>query len=217
MKHYLSTVLALACAVLVISLIVMKRGDSAQHESDAGAIADYSNRLDSAQLDLSTCHGTAIILSNSLNECQSAALAFSNRLTEAESAVAFDAEQITNLNRQVASAESENQTLNRQVADLTNQMAGLTQQITSTQASLVQTNTALVQAYKDYGLLENRLRRDVAERMIVERRFYNSWALQDQLEELKQNPGRVISAERIYAGLDVEVNSNGTFHVLSPE
>lgn len=215
MKHYPSALLALACAVLVVALMVTKRGDNAQHETDAGAIADFSNRLDSAQLDLATWHGTALIFSNRLDECQSAALTFSNQLLAAGSTLALGAEQITNLNRQIAAAAAENQTLGRRVAELTNQMAGLTRQITTTQASLDQTNQNLVQADKDYGLLENRFRREVAERMVVERQFYNPWALQDQLQKLRQNPARVISAEQIYAGLDVEVKSNA-LHVIAP-
>ena len=113
MKQYLSIVLALVCAVLVVSLIVMKRGDNAQHENDAGAIADFSNRLDSAQMQIAFCKGTMLTLSNSLDESQSASLTFSNHLIEAESAIVLDTEQITNLNRQVAEVESENQTLGK--------------------------------------------------------------------------------------------------------
>jgi chromosome segregation ATPase len=209
MKQYLSMVLALACAVLVISLIVMKRGDNAQHANDAGAIADFSNRLDSAQMQIATGKGTILTLSNSLDESQSASLTISNHLIEAESAIALNAEQITNLNRHVAEVESENQTLGRRVMDLTNQMAGLTSQIAST-------GTNLDQANKDYALLENRLRRDVAERIVVERKFNNPLELQAQMQKLKKNPAGVISSESIYAGLNVEVKSN-TVHVISPD
>src|SRR5271155_5776512 len=102
MKKYLSQALALACAVLAIFLIVMKHGDDEQHENDAGAVADFSNRLDSAQVQIATCNGTILTLSNSLGESQSASLIFSNQLTEAESAIALDSEQTTNLNRRVA-------------------------------------------------------------------------------------------------------------------
>jgi septal ring factor EnvC (AmiA/AmiB activator) len=106
--------------------------------------------------------------------------------------------------------ESENQTLGRRVMDLTNQVAGLTSQIALTEASLNQAN-------KDYALLENRLRRDVAERIVVERKFNNLSELQAQMQKLKKNPADVISSESIYAGLGVEVKSNGTFHVISPD
>jgi chromosome segregation ATPase len=208
MKQYLSTILALACAASVISLIVIKRGDNAQHENDAGALADFSNRLDSAQTQVAFCNGTILTLSNRLDESRSASLTFSNQLMEAESTIVLATEQITNLNRQVAEVESENQTMGRRVMDLTNQMAGLTSQIALTGASLNQAN-------KNYALLENRLRRDVGERLVVERKFNNPSELQAQIQYLKKHPAEVISAESIYAGLEVEVKSNA-FHVLSP-
>jgi chromosome segregation ATPase len=140
MKHYLSIALALACTVLVISLVMIKRGDDAQHENDAGAIADFSNRLDSAQIQIAACNGMILTFSNSLNESQSASLTFSNQLTEAESAIVLGAEQITNLNLHVAEVESKNQTLGRRVMDLTNQMTSqvtaLTKQIALTETNL---------------------------------------------------------------------------------
>jgi septal ring factor EnvC (AmiA/AmiB activator) len=208
MKQYLSIVLALVCTGLVVSLVVMKRGDNAQHENDAGAIADFSNRLESAQMQIAACNGMILLYSNRLEESRSASSTFSNRLIEAESTIALDTEQITNLNRQVAGIESENQTLGRRVMDLTNQVADLTSQI-----SLIETN--LDQANKDYALLEDRLRRDVAERVVVERKFNNLTELGARIWYLQQNPAAAISAESIYAGLDVEVKSNGTLHVIS--
>jgi chromosome segregation ATPase len=210
MKQYLSTVLALVCTVLVIALIVMKRGDNAQHENDAGAIAGFSNQLTSAQVQIASCNGTILTLSNRLDESRSASLTFSNHLIKAESTIVLDTEQITNLNQQVAEMESENQTLGRRVMDLTNQMASLTGLITLTGASLDQANT-------NYALLENRLRRDVAERIVVERKFNNLSELQAQMQKLKKNPAEAISSDSIYAGLGVEVKSNGTFHVISPD
>jgi chromosome segregation ATPase len=210
MKQYLSTVLALVCTVLVIALIVMKRGDNAQHENDAGAIAGFSNQLTSAQGQIASCNGTILTLSNRLDESRSASLTFSNHLIKAESTIVLDTEQITNLNQQVAEMESENQTLGRRVMDLTNQMASLTGLITLTGASLDQANT-------NYALLENRLRRDVAERIVVERKFNNLSELQAQMQKLKKNPAEAISSDSIYAGLGVEVKSNGTFHVISPD
>ncbi|HEY5040602.1 MAG TPA: hypothetical protein VIK53_01205 [Verrucomicrobiae bacterium] len=220
MKSFLSTILALVAVVLVVSLVLMKRSDNAQHETDAGAINDYSNRLDSAQTKIAIGNGTILTLSNSLNECQSASLTLSNHLGATESAKALDTERITSLNRHVAELETENQSLSRRldqrVMELTDQMAVLTSQLASTQASLTQTNKDLVQAYKDYGLLENRLRRDVAERVVLERKYHNVSELQARMQYIKANPDELISAESIYSGLDVEVNSNGTAHVISP-
>jgi len=212
MKQYLSTALALVCIGLLISLVAMKWTDNVQYENDTSAIAGFSNQLASVQMQVAAYNGTLITLSNTLNESQSVALTLSNHLAEADSTILLDAEQITNLNRQVADVESENQTLTQtfgqRVTDLTNQVADLTRQITVT-------DTNLAQANKDYALLENRLRRDVAERLVVERKFYNLPALEAQMERLKTIPGGEVSAESIYAGLEVEVKSNAV-HVIAP-
>ncbi len=213
MKKYRSIVLTLGCVALVITLIVMKSGDNTQHESDAGMITDYSNRLDSAQTEIAIGNGRILTLSNRLDESWSAALTFSNQLTEAQSTMARYAGQITNLTERVARAESENQTLTQRVADLsgqlTNELASFTQQLTSVKTNLDQAN-------KDYVLLENRLRRDVAERLVVERKFYNLTELKAQIDRLEEDPSiPQVSEQGIYAGLDVEVQSD-RFHVISP-
>jgi len=209
MKQYLSIAFALVCTGLVISLIVIKRGDNAQHENDVGALAGCSNQLTLAQAQIIGCNEIILALSNRLDESESAALGLSNHLAEAQSAMALDTDQITNLTRQVAAAESENQTLSRRVMELTNQAAGLAKQIALTGSNLNLAN-------KNYALLENRLRRDVAERVVVERKFNNPLELQAQMQHLKKHPAEAISADSIYAGLDVEVKSNA-FHVIAPE
>lgn len=214
MKSILSTAFALACVLLIIAIVVIKQGDNARHQSDVGSIADYSNRLDSAQTQLAIYTGMTIDLSNRLDQCHAASLTLSNQLT---ATLTRDAEQITNLNQQVTASISENQTLNRQIVNLTNQVARLDQQIAQSEARLTRTHQDLTQAHKDYALLENRLRRDIAQRVIVERKFNNPSKLQAQMETLKQHPAREISADSILAGLNVEVNSNGAFHVLAAD
>jgi hypothetical protein len=221
MRQCLSIALTLVCTLLVISLIMMKRGDDAQHENDAGAIAGFSNQLDSAQIQIAACNGTILTFSNSLNESDAVSLTFSNQLTEAESTSALETEQITNLNLQVAGLISENQTLGQRVLDLTNQMTSqvtaLTRQIALNQTKIALTQTNLDQANKDYSLLENRFRMDVAERLVMQRKFYNREELQAQIQRLKEDPFvQEISEQSIYAGLDVEVKSN-TYHVISPD
>ena len=213
--------LTLVCTLLVISLVMMKRGDDAQQEKDAGAIADYSNQLDSAQIQIAAGNGTILTFSNSLNESQAASLTFSNQLTEAESTVALDTEQITNLNLHVAELVSENQTLGQRFMDLTNQMTSqMSSEVTALTRQIAMTQTAqtnLDQANKNYALLENRFHIDVAERLVMQRKFYNRAELKAQLQRLKEDPFvQEISEESIYAGLDVEVKSN-TFHVISPD
>jgi chromosome segregation ATPase len=192
-----------------------KRSDDAQHENDTSAITDFSNQLTSAKAKLINRDETLIVLSNNLSANQSAALTFSNQLAEAQSTLVLGAEQITNLTRQVAQMTLEKKTLDQHAMDLTNQMTMLTSQMAGLTNQNALARASLDQAYKDYSLLENRLRRDVAERLVVERKFNNPSELQTQMEKLKKNPAETISAESIYAGLDVEVKSNA-FHVILP-
>jgi chromosome segregation ATPase len=213
MKNYLPMVLALACAVLVVSMVVMKRDDNAQHESDAGAFADVSNRLESARMQVAGCEGTLVTLSNTLNESQLASLTFSNQLMDAQSAIARDAEQITSLTRQLAAVESEKQTLDQSIVDLNSQM---TNQVAALMSQLASTQTNLNQLTKGCVLLEDRFRRDVAERVVAERKFNNLSELQAQMKYLEKNPAKVITAEGILAGLDIVVKSNA-FYVYSPD
>ncbi len=178
-------------------------------------LPDISNQLDSAQTDLAVCNGKLLALSNSFSLCQSVSLAFSNQLIQAQSAAALDADRITNLNRQIIEAKMENQTVSQRVLDLTNQISSLLQQMTALTGKIAVAESNLNRANNDYASLEDRLRQDVAERLVVERKFNNLSELQTQMETLKKNPAREISAEGIYAGLDVEVKSNA-FHVISP-
>jgi chromosome segregation ATPase len=214
MKTYLSAALALVCAVLIIILFVIKSGDNAQHDADAGVIADFSNRLDNAQADLNIAAGNLLILSNRLDAGQSALLAVSNQLSAAESNNISSGQQMASLNQQVADLKAAGETFGQSVMALTNQLNGqlaaLSNRIATTEASLQSANQQL-------SLLENRLRRDVAERLVMQRKFYNREELQAQLERLKDDPfTEEISEQSIYAGLDVEVNSN-SFHVISPD
>jgi len=155
-----------------------------------------------------------LALSNSLGQSQSAALGFSNQLAGTQSAVASGLGQITDLDHQLLAAKSENHALGQSIATLTNQVASMASQTTALTSKIFLTQSELAHVNQDYALLENRLRRDVAERLVVERKFNNPLELQGRLQFLKTNPVVVVSEESIYAGLDVEVKSNA-FHVIS--
>jgi DNA repair exonuclease SbcCD ATPase subunit len=220
MKLLSIVILGLLCLGLAVSFFVSKRNNDAVHEKDAETITTASNLLSSSQTEVAAFKGKVITLSNESATCQSASLTFSNALIEAKSAFATAAaakegleRQITDLNRQInqqsTQLETEKQAASQSIADLTHQMAELTNQIASAGASLLQAN-------KDYALLDNRFRRDVAERVIVERRFNNRTELKAQLQYLLLNPGNETSEDRIREGFNVVVKSN-LCYVIAPE
>ena len=109
MNKYLSIILTLACAALVVGLIVVKHGDNAQHDTDTSSINDLSNQLSTAQSQITADEETILVCSNSLEatsnsltQALSDSAGFSNHLSEAESIIALQSGQITNLNRQMA-------------------------------------------------------------------------------------------------------------------
>jgi chromosome segregation ATPase len=221
MKHLPGVILGLVCLALVVSLFVSKQKNDAQHQQDAGAIISASNLLSSCQTEVAGFKERALTLSNSLETCQSTSLTLSNQLIEAKSAFATAKErldrqitefnrQVTDLNRQTAQWETEKQASSERIADLTRQLAELTNQIASARASLFEAN-------KDYALLDNRFRRDVAERVIVERKLNNRAELKAQLEYLLWNPSKEISEDRIREGLNVVVGKSNLCYVIAPE
>ena len=215
MKTYLTIAFAAVSVVLAVVLFTTKNSDNAQISADAGVIVDFSNRLDTAEMHASERNGTLIILSNTLAECQSASTAVSNRLTAAQATLALNAEQITKLNQQVTVGNTENQALNQRLSGLTNQVAGLAGRLALTQTNLARTTQDLAQARKDYSLLDNRFRRDVAERVVVERKFNTYAEVEAQTKKLWSKSVPLATPESIYKGLDVEVKANGEAHVIA--
>lgn len=211
MKLYLPIILGVVCLTLVGVLVKTTKDANARHDTDVSTISSYSNRLDAAETELNVRGQTILTLSNSLDECRSASMTLSNQLADAQTTVLNQSEQITNLTGHLATVTAEKLALDGQRVSLTNQVFTLTNQ-------LVQTRTTLAQANKDYALLENRFRIDVAERLVMQRKFYNPDELQTQMDRLKTYRGAFdVTADQIYAGLNVEVKSNGTVHVISPD
>jgi chromosome segregation ATPase len=216
MKSILLVILGIVSLALAVTLYLTKQSDSAQHTTDGAAILDLSNELSTAQAQYAANSDTIITLSNSLAQAQSGSLALSNQLADSKSALVRDADQIASLNTTVSEIETTNQVVNQRATALAGQVTALTQQLSLTQTNLAGVNEALAQANDQYGLLENRFRINVAERVVMQRKFYNRRELQKQLDSLKNFPSVEVSDDMIYAGLDVEVRSNGTFHVIKP-
>jgi chromosome segregation ATPase len=214
MKYLLSVILGLLCAGLAIALFSSKRDYEEQHAKDAETITSTSNMLSTAWKEVAAIRGNVSTLSNQFETFQSTALTLSNQVIEAQSALAIAKEaserQIAELKAQSAQLETEKQVSSQRIAELTNHISDLTNQIASAQ-------TNLLQASKDYALLENRFRRDVAERIIVERKFNNRKELQAQLDYLQWNSAKEISEDRIREGLNVVVGKSNLCYVIAPE
>jgi peptidoglycan hydrolase CwlO-like protein len=217
MKTYLTIVLSAVSVGLLAVLFVTKHGDNAQIEAGNTSLADCSNRLDTAQTQLAARDSQIVGLNSALAEASTAALASSNLLAEAQGKILLQNELMTGLNHRLDDAKKEQANLATQIDGLNAQIASVSNQLTATQASLTQTNTALVQSQKDYAALEGKFRQDVAARTVAERRFNNLIEVQAQEKKLMKSGAAWVTPESIYAGLNVEVLSNGNVHVIAPE
>jgi chromosome segregation ATPase len=216
MKTILLVLFGIVSLALAIVLYTTEQGDTKQHNTDNASILDLSNDLNSVQAQVAASSVTINTLSNSLTESQSGSLSLSNQLVDSQSALSHNVEQIASLNTKLAGMVTTNEAVNQHATELAGQVAALTQQLSLIQTNLAGTTKTLAQANQDYYLLENRFRADVAERVVFQRKFYNPLELQEQLERLKVDPSGEVTSDMIYAGLDVEVRSNGTFHVMEP-
>ncbi len=217
MKPYVSVIFAVACIVLAIGLFFTKQSATSQREADTVVINDYSNRLDMATMQIVGRDGALLNLSNRLEQTLVDTVSLSNQLSAAASSLARHSDLFTNLTAELTGLKADKVTLEHSVTDLKDQLDGVKQQFSASQASLKETNNALIDTRKQNALISDRLRQDVAERLLAERKFANPAELQSQIKKLQTNPTKEISLQSIYAGLDVEVRSNGTFRVLSAD
>ena len=76
---------------------------------------------------------------------------------------------------------------------------------------------ALAEVSNQNILLQHAFLRDVAGRLVVERKFNSLTEVQAQEQKILSSPARIPTLESIYAGLNVEVTSNGVARVIAPE
>jgi chromosome segregation ATPase len=217
MKNVIAIFLGLIAVILGVALFMIKSGDNTQIANLNTSLSDCSNRLDIVNAQVIVRDTQLYTLSNNLATASAAVTDVSNQLTVAETTIADQKQQVGKLNSQLTDLGAQNDALNRSLIDSTNQLIAANQVQQATKASLEQTNAALVQLQSDYSVVGQRLREDVAARLVLERRWRNPQALQEQVDYLKYSPEEIITPERIYAGLNVLVSSNGSVRVLSPD
>jgi septal ring factor EnvC (AmiA/AmiB activator) len=217
MKNVVPIFLVIIVVILGVALYFIKTGDNTQIANLSSSLSDCSNRLDIVNAKVTVRDTQIYSLSNDLATASVAVGDISNQLVQAQATLDDQKSQVGKLNAQLTEANAQNEALNRSLLDATNQYNTLSTLQQATKASLETTNAALVQLQSDYGVLGQRLQEDVAQRLVLERRWRNPQMLSDQVDFMKNSPEETITPERIYAGLNVLVSSNGSVKVLSPE
>jgi predicted nucleic acid-binding Zn-ribbon protein len=237
-------VLVIACVGLAIALVVLKSQSDAMQKKDSFTILQFSNDLDKANIKIDDLNQTNLRLSDDLDTNRLMLTVASNELDEATNQLATttlslqDAQlQITNLNARINDLETQNQVLDQRVDTLSNTIVSMDTQITVTQMKLAVSET-------NNTFLEGELKREVAQENELEHKFNDLKEVRDQVHKLRDNllmarrlawmrqgvdPTQIQKGGQImmqrssaptnaspYSSLNVEVNSDGSVHVIPP-
>ncbi len=178
-------ILVAVCAGLLIALIATKKQSNDQHSKDASTILQFSNDLDTANIDLNDLRQVNLMLTNDLSSTRQALEAASNNLAETSSQLAgakteieSDQNQITNLNGRISDLEEQNKVLDDRATMLSNNIALLDDQIAATQQQLAtaQTNNTFLAA---------ELQKQMAQKAELERKFNDIDDVRAQVKKLR--------------------------------
>lgn len=182
-------ILAVACLALAIALVTFKHQADIQQQQSASTISDVSNQLAKANLHVESLNQANLNLNTDLEASRQQSLAISNSLTTkltetagtlaaTESSLQDAQQQITNLNTRITDLEAQNQVLDQRANSLSNTIAQLDTQITLTQMKLATATT-------NNEFLAKELKRQIAERANLERKFNDLAELRAQVHKLK--------------------------------
>jgi chromosome segregation ATPase len=203
------TILAIACAGLAVALIVIKTQSNAQATKDASTISGISNQLDKAQASINDLNQVNLALNSEIATNRETTSALSNQLAESSATLASTEatligaqEKITNLNGRITDLETQNRSLDQRLVDMTNAMTTLDSQIALTERQLAESRT-------NNAYLSSELKRQVAERAELERKFNDLKTMRAQVKKLREDLIVAQRLEWIRQGIDPTTPKKG--------
>ena len=236
--------LAVAVIGLAIALFAVKKSGEEQHMTDVSSIVDFSNQVVNANLKINDLNQVNLMLTNDLALSQQQSAQLSNSLVAAaatiaasEATIATARDQITNLNLRIGDLETQNKVLDQRASELTNSIAQLNSLIEDTRSKLDASET-------NSAFLQQALQSQLAQKAEIEHKFNDLDELRTQVKKIKdelfmarrlqlmkndnsQKKGAQLLMERTVTvtnapaaapnyGLNVEVGSDGSVHVIPP-
>jgi chromosome segregation ATPase len=188
MKKQLGIViLVVLCVGLVIALIVGKKQADTQRKKDADTILDFSNQLTTASASLDELRQVNLVLTNDLDASRQALVTLSNQYIATSDSLSNTQTTLKATQDQIADLEAQNQALDQRASGMSNAIATLSAQITETQMKLVEFET-------NNAFLENELKRQVAQKAELERKFNDLSQVRAQVRKLR---GDLLVARRL--------------------
>jgi chromosome segregation ATPase len=181
MKTQLGVViLIVVCVGLCIALVVGKKQADTRQKTDTYTILDFSNQLTTASASLDDLRQVNLMLTNDLDISRQGLMILSNQYIAASASLSDTKTALKTAQYQITSLEAQNQALDRRAAEMTNAIATLSAQITETQKKLVESET-------NNTFLENELKRQVAKKAELERRFNDLSQVRTQVKRLRDD------------------------------
>lgn len=184
-------ILAVACVGLAVALVAIKRQAEAQQKDSANTIVDFSNQIAKANLHIEDLSQANLSLNNDLATNRQMSLALSNQLSaqlaetagtlaNTEASLQSAQQQITNRDERIADLEARNLVLDQRATSLSNAIAELDTQINLTRAKLAASET-------NNAFLDSELKRQIAEKAALERKFNDLAQVRAQVRKLRDD------------------------------
>lgn len=181
MKTTLGVIILLAvCVGLVVVLVAGKRSADVRQKKDAETIVDFSNQLTTANINLDDLRQVNLMLTNDLATGRQTLTVLSNQYVATSASLSNTAAALKTAQDQITDLEAQNRALDQQTMEMTNTIANLSGQITETQVKLVESET-------NNAFLESELKRQVAEKADLERKFNNLSQVRAQVRKLRND------------------------------
>ena len=198
-------IITVACIGLAVALVTINGRSAKQQAQSASTISEFSNQLVDAHEQINGLNQVNLILTNALAASRQRSLAVSNQLTEkladtttllsSTTASLQDARhevtnlntRITGLNTRIAGLEVQNSALDQRANSLSNTIASLDSQIAITQMKLATSTT-------NNEFLAKELKRQLAEKADLERKFNDLAEVRAQVHKLRMD---LLTARRL--------------------
>src|ERR1700677_880724 len=142
MKTLVTVILILACAGLVIALVINQKHIDAQRQKDTEAIMDFSNQVVAANDELNDLRQVNLVLTNDLNSSREQLVDLSNQMITISNSLsgqlASSDAQLKSAQDQITTLQSQNDALDQQAAELTNTIDALNAKISAAQVQLAE-------------------------------------------------------------------------------
>jgi chromosome segregation ATPase len=199
-------VLVVVAAGLLIALFATKKQADDQHVKDVTAILEFSNQLDTANINLNDQRQVNLMLTNDLESTRQVLMETSNNLSGqlagAKAEIENDQNMITNLNGRISDLETQNKALDGRATMLSNNIVVLDAKIAATQRLLATTQT-------NNAFLAAELQKQMAEKAELERKFSDVDAVRAQLSKLRTELFEARRLEWMNAGTSPDRQAKG--------